>query len=179
MSTPSREQVAAATATLAFVKAFVAWTRRAAMEQAGASVPRLELLYELHCNGPRKMADLADTLGVTPRAVTTLVDALEADDLVKRSPHPTDRRITMIDITADGAKVEAQFGAFQAAVMDLFAHIEDSDAAAMQRAFQTLLDRIQATERYASSAIGRSARSGGQADGQPSQAPGSPSTQGS
>ena len=133
-----------AAATLNFVKAFDGWLRRASVSQAGESVPRLQLLYELHCNGPRKMADLAGTLGVTPRAVTTLVDALEGEDLVRRRAHPTDRRITIIDITGDGARVEHQFAALQASLVDLFADLDDADAAAMQRGFAAILRRMEA-----------------------------------
>ena len=126
-----------------FVKAFDGWLRRASVSRAGESVPRLQLLYELHCNGPRKMADLADTLGVTPRAVTTLVDALEGEELVKRRAHPTDRRITMIDITGDGGRVEQQFAALQASLVDLFADLDEDDAAAMQRGFAAILERME------------------------------------
>ncbi len=145
MTTPV-DKAAVAAATMNFVKAFDAWLRRASVVQAGESVPRLQLLYELHCNGPRKMADLADTLGVTPRAVTTLVDALEGEELVRRRPHPTDRRITMIDITGDGARVEQQFAALQSSLLELFADLDEADAAAMQRAFAAILDRIERPE---------------------------------
>jgi len=86
-----------ANATAAFVKAFDAWMRRASVANAGESESRLRLLYELHCNGPRKMADLADTLSVTPRNITALVDGLEAESLVRRSPHPTDRRVERVE----------------------------------------------------------------------------------
>jgi DNA-binding MarR family transcriptional regulator len=129
---------------MAFVKAFDAWSRRASVAKAGESVPRLQLLYELHCNGPRKMADLAETLAVTPRAVTTLVDALEAEDLVRRSAHPTDRRITMVEITGGADTVEAQFSAFQSEVADLFSDLDDADAEALRRAFRVLRQRIVA-----------------------------------
>ena len=144
--TTSVDKAAVAAATMNFVKAFDGWLRRASVSQAGESVPRLQLLYELHCNGPRKMADLADTLGVTPRAVTTLVDALEGEELVRRRPHPTDRRITMIDITGDGAKVEQQFAALQASLLELFADLDEADAAALQRAFAAILQRIERPE---------------------------------
>src|SRR6266496_167335 len=95
--TPSPDAVA--DATMAFVRSFDAWMKRASVANAGESVARLRLLNELHCNGPQKMADLADTLGVTPRNVTALVDALEAESQVRRAAHPTDRRVTMIEIT--------------------------------------------------------------------------------
>ena len=81
-----------------FVQTFDSWSRRTAVSSAQESVPRLRLLYELHCNGPRRMADLADALGVTPRNVTALVDGLESEHLVRRLPHPTDRRVTMVEM---------------------------------------------------------------------------------
>lgn len=127
---------------MAFAKVFEAWVRRASVAESGESVPRLQLLNELHCNGPQKMADLADTLGVTPRAVTSLVDALEAEDLVKRSPHPTDRRVTMVEITGGAKTVEQGFAAFESAVGDLFDGLDDAEAEALQRALGVLRKRI-------------------------------------
>ena len=35
-------------------------------------------------------------------SVTNIVDRLEADGLVKRIPHPTDRRTTLVEITETG-----------------------------------------------------------------------------
>jgi DNA-binding MarR family transcriptional regulator len=34
--------------------------------------------------------------------VTNIVDRLESDGLVRRTPHPTDRRTTLVEITAAG-----------------------------------------------------------------------------
>jgi DNA-binding MarR family transcriptional regulator len=50
------------------------------------------------------MTGLADALAVTPRRVTALVDALEADGLVERRPHPTDGRSTVVSLTDSGRK---------------------------------------------------------------------------
>lgn len=127
---------------MAFAKVFDAWVRRASVIESGESAPRLQLLNELHCNGPQKMADLAETLGVTPRAVTSLVDALEAEDLVRRTAHPTDRRITMVEITGGAATVEQGYAAFESAVGDLFDGLDDVEAAALQRALGVLRERI-------------------------------------
>ncbi|MGN6168057.1 MAG: MarR family winged helix-turn-helix transcriptional regulator, partial [Solirubrobacteraceae bacterium] len=41
---------------------------------------------------------------VTPRRVTALVDALEADGLVERTPHPTDGRSTVVRLRHSGRK---------------------------------------------------------------------------
>ena len=131
-----------ANATAAFVKAFDAWMRRASVANAGESESRLRLLYELHCNGPRKMADLADTLSVTPRNITALVDGLEAESLVRRSPHPTDRRITMIELTGGAATVQERFDLFQAAVTGLFADLSDPDRRTLVRLLSALEAKI-------------------------------------
>jgi len=143
---PSGERLELADATMEFVLAFDAWVRRASLSNAGEGVSRLRLLNELHCNGPRKMTDLAESLGVTPRNVTALVDALEAEDLVRRTPHPTDRRITMVEITGGSVAVDGQIGALRAAIGGLFAGVSDADRAAFERVMATVEARLDPDE---------------------------------
>jgi DNA-binding MarR family transcriptional regulator len=144
-STPTPPDLA--DATVEFVVAFDAWMQKASMANAGERVARLRLLYELHCNGPRKMAELADTMGVTPRNITALVDGLEAEGMVRRAPHPTDRRVTMIEITGGSASVERQFAALQSAVVDLFAGVSDEDRAVFARVLDSVRGRLEAATR--------------------------------
>ena len=54
------------------------------------------------------MTQLAKALDVTQRRVTALVDALEADNLVERRPHPTDGRSTVVTITKRGIQDQRQ-----------------------------------------------------------------------
>jgi DNA-binding MarR family transcriptional regulator len=138
---PSAAVVAAAVAS--FVQAFDGWSRRRALE-AGASEPRLRLLNELHCVGPRKMADLAGVLGVTPRNVTALVDGLEAEGLVARTSHPTDRRVTLVALTGGAERVEAQFATYQASLAGLFAELGKKDRRALARVLPELEARMRA-----------------------------------
>ncbi|APU39093.1 MarR family winged helix-turn-helix transcriptional regulator [Streptomyces sp. TN58] len=49
-----------------------------------------------------RMADLAARLEVVPRAVTTLVDGLEASGCVRRVPDPANRRVIRIELTESG-----------------------------------------------------------------------------
>jgi DNA-binding MarR family transcriptional regulator len=49
------------------------------------------------------MREIGGELGISPRNMTAMVDALEQAHLVVRRPHPSDRRATLIDLTADGA----------------------------------------------------------------------------
>jgi len=143
-SAPGISTVELADETMEFVLALDAWMKKASVTSAGESVARLRLLNELHCNGPRKMADLADSLGVTPRNVTALVDALEAEEMVRRTAHPTDRRITMVEITGGSASVEQQVDALRRAIADLFDGVSDHERAAFAKVLSRINARIQA-----------------------------------
>jgi DNA-binding MarR family transcriptional regulator len=54
---------------------------------------------------PLSMGELATVLGMDPPNVTTMIDDLQRTGLVQRQPHPTDRRVMLVVITAAGAKV--------------------------------------------------------------------------
>lgn len=79
-----------------------------AIEALALTPSRMHLLWELGQRGPVPQRVLAEALKVTPRAVTGLVDALVADALVTREPHPGDRRATLVTLTPDGARLVAQ-----------------------------------------------------------------------
>lgn len=72
------------------------------LERRGLTVARTHLLWILHHEGPSTQAVLAGALGVTPRYVTTLVDALDATGLAERRPHPVDRRAVLVHLTERG-----------------------------------------------------------------------------
>lgn len=72
------------------------------MDRRGLTMQRTHLMWVLHHQGPSTQAQLAAAVGVTPRYVTTLVDALDATGLAVRGPHPTDRRAVLVDLTDRG-----------------------------------------------------------------------------
>jgi DNA-binding MarR family transcriptional regulator len=65
----------------------------------GMGFARGRVLWALQESGPVVMRALSQRLGISPRTVTGLIDALEADGWVTRTPHPEDRRATIIAIT--------------------------------------------------------------------------------
>lgn len=136
----STDELAAAAA--GFASAFDRWANRRAVE-AGLSAQRLRLLNTIHCQGPQKMADLAEALTVTPRNVTALVDGLEADGLIRRVPHSTDRRITMVELRCNSASVESQYRAFQDSVGELFGDLTPAERETLLRIFKALRPRLQ------------------------------------
>jgi DNA-binding MarR family transcriptional regulator len=62
----------------------------------------MRVLAELAIHGPMMMGALGQELCVTPRYVTALIDALEAEQLVRRLRHPSDRRATLVELTPAG-----------------------------------------------------------------------------
>jgi DNA-binding MarR family transcriptional regulator len=78
--------------------AYVRWAE-SQMEHDGISPQRMYLLGTLYEYGPMMMCDLKGRLGVTATNITAHVDALEREGLVTRSPHPADRRATLVVLT--------------------------------------------------------------------------------
>lgn len=56
----------------------------------------------LSSEGARRLSYLSRYLMVHPTTVTQLVDQMEGKGLVKREPHPTDRRTTLAVLTPKG-----------------------------------------------------------------------------
>jgi DNA-binding MarR family transcriptional regulator len=52
--------------------------------------------------GTARPAELRDTLHLPAQTITSVLDQLQAAGLVKRSPHPRDRRSTIAEITPAG-----------------------------------------------------------------------------
>ena len=100
--------------------AFTRWAE-SHMHEKGLTPQRLRLLWPLMENGPMMMSALRDELGVTATNITAMVDVLEKDNMVKRAPHATDRRATMITITPKAEKLLTEnCGEFRDRVADIF-----------------------------------------------------------
>ena len=69
-------------------------------------------LRMLNHHGAIRLSDLSGRLHIAPRSATEVVDALESRGLVERRPDPSDRRATLVELTAHGTSV---LGAIRAA----------------------------------------------------------------
>ena len=49
-----------------------------------------------------KLREIAERLRIAPRSATEVIDGLEERELVKRVPHPKDRRARLVVITEEG-----------------------------------------------------------------------------
>ena len=135
--------------TAAFSHTFLRWIDAQASD--GLTLPRLRLVERLHCHGPAMMRTLADELDLSPRNMTALVDSLEADGLVARRPHPTDRRATMIELTAGGSEAaEAVLSPAMGAMSCLFTDLSP----AQQVQFAEIMGVLNAGMRRRSTGTG-------------------------
>jgi DNA-binding MarR family transcriptional regulator len=98
-----------------------------------------------HYDSPPRMTDLAERLEVVPRAVTTLVDGLEASGKVRRAPDPTNRRVIRIELTDDGHKALRELReARQSAAAEILQPLTDAQREALGGLLDTLIDGTSA-----------------------------------
>lgn len=84
----------------------VQWARRFRIPemQTGLTPERLELLSMLCWEGPMPANELADMLGVSPPAITRMVNGLEQIGYVRRGREIIDGRLVVIRPTAAGRR---------------------------------------------------------------------------
>lgn len=127
----------------AFGPLYMKWAR-SRLQDRGMTYARMRLLGALHCGGPQIMTSISDELGVTRRNVTALVDALEEEGLVRRKPHPTDRRATVIEMTVQGERtMDRIYDEHRASVAELFAALGEEDKEELSRMLGVLREALR------------------------------------
>lgn len=117
----------------------------AGLADRGLSLARAGLIWELQRGGPVTQRALSQALRVTPRNVTGLVDALEADGLVERKPHPDDRRATLVRLSQTGEELAATLAQEQDGFAAyLFGELSAAELAAAKEVMKQLVNRVRA-----------------------------------
>lgn len=110
----------------------------------GLTPARTHLLWELGQRGPVPQRVLAEALKVTPRAVTGLVDALVAQELVTREAHPADRRATLVTLTARGETLVDQLKRdHKTLARALFASMPHNEFESFSQSLAGVIDRLR------------------------------------
>jgi DNA-binding MarR family transcriptional regulator len=88
---------------------------------------------------PLRMTELADRLGIVPRSLTTVIDALEETGLVRREIDPSNRRAILLHLTERGAAVRDDMRqARRLAAEALFAPLSEDDRKTLARLLSAL-----------------------------------------
>lgn len=122
----------------------------ARMSAAGLSLARFRVLQALASSGRLRMNELSAALGVVPRTVTTIIDALENDHMVARLADPADRRATLLEITEEGLgqlhRLRAVHDAAAAELFDVLTQAEKQQLAGLLRRLQAAADADPGTD---------------------------------
>ncbi|MEU7427427.1 MULTISPECIES: MarR family transcriptional regulator [unclassified Streptomyces] len=116
--------------------------RHLEQRELGVTPAQSRLLRTLaHYGSPPRMADLAERLEVVPRAVTTLVDGLEANGKVRRVADPANRRVTRIELTEEGHSALRELrGARRSAAEEILAPLTEKERQVLGVLLDTLID---------------------------------------
>jgi DNA-binding MarR family transcriptional regulator len=107
------------------------------------SYDRARVLETLHCNGPQRMRDIADQVDLPARNLTAVADSLEMGHLVRRTPHPTDRRATLLEVTDAGrSAIENAMGPRLMGIDALFDVLSATEKARLLSGLKRLVDAM-------------------------------------
>ncbi len=114
--------------------------RQRLREQFGITLPRFDLMAQLE-REPQglSMSELSRRMMVTGGNVTSIVDQLEKEQLVRRQMQVTDRRSFTVSLTEDGRTVfSAMARAHEGWVVELLAPMNESEQEKLHNLLGTL-----------------------------------------
>jgi MarR family 2-MHQ and catechol resistance regulon transcriptional repressor len=107
----------------------------------GVTTAQYGILLESMRSGPLMLTELSDLIFRSNSTITALIDRLEADELVKRLAHETDRRVTLVELTPAGRDLMERIrGPHRAALADMLACLSPEEMVLLRG----LVDRVRA-----------------------------------
>jgi DNA-binding MarR family transcriptional regulator len=106
--------------------------RRQVSDALGMSFSRTRALRRL-AHRSLSMGELAAALGIDRPNATVLVDDLETQGLVRRRPHPTDRRAKLVEATRKGKALARRAEAILSTPPPALADMDEADLEALRR----------------------------------------------
>ncbi len=91
-----------------------------ALEKHGVIAPQVGMLKLLESLGPTSQVDLGSQLSIDKASMVKLIDNLESNELITRTPSPNDRRINLLQNTKKGSQLLAQASACRMQIEDKF-----------------------------------------------------------
>jgi DNA-binding MarR family transcriptional regulator len=116
--------------------------RRAVIEAVGLSFGRTRAVRRV-ARQPLSMGELATSLSIDRPNATVVVDELEALGLVRRTPHPTDRRAKLVEATPKGRDLARRADVILATPPAGLSALSDADLATLRRILAGAVGRPQ------------------------------------
>lgn len=112
---------------------------------SGLSLTAASTLARVCTDGPIRLTDLSAREGVAQPSMTQLVNRLERDGYVQRTPSPDDGRVVLVEATVDGRELLTRRRGDQVAFLRAaFDRLPAKDQAAIDRAQPALRRLAQA-----------------------------------
>jgi DNA-binding MarR family transcriptional regulator len=115
-------------------------------DQVGIAPEAFEVLLRLSRSpqGRLRMSELSERLAITTGGTTRMMERLERDGLVRRTPSTSDRRVVYAEVTETGrAELERAIGPHLADLTDIFTHrLSAADVADLERGLRALRDAL-------------------------------------
>ena len=111
----------------------------------GLSPRQYVLLAVLGSDAPASQLKLAELCGLLPAQVVPVLDEMESRGLVERTRSETDRRRSVVRVTAAGRKLLVKADALGASIMDaLFTDVDPEARERLDEMFRVALARARA-----------------------------------
>ena len=116
---------------------------QAVVKSSGLSTAQMHTIeivgHSIHGGGALRMKELAKKMGVTTGTLTVMIDRLEQQGMLKRTPHETDRRSYLIALTEKGQGLFAEHHQYH---LRLTEEITATLSPEEQRLFSGVLEKI-------------------------------------
>lgn len=113
--------------------------RREVSDALGMSFARIKAIRRL-AREPMALWELASTLGIDAPYATVVVDDLEAQGLVRRRPHPSDRRAKLVEVTRKGKDMARRADKILGTPPTALASLGPADVEALVQVLQLIAD---------------------------------------
>jgi DNA-binding MarR family transcriptional regulator len=121
-----------------FYNKISSWEQDVAKD-SGLSTPQMHTVEIVGRNVSLRMKELATKMGITTGSLTVMIDRLAEQGFVRRTPHETDRRSWLIELTDKGQLIFARHHQHH---LQLTEEITAVLSAEEQRLFAGLLKKI-------------------------------------
>ncbi len=114
-------------------------------EEFSTTLPRFDVLAQLD-RAPEglTMSGLSARMMVSAGNITGLVTRLADEGLVERAPHPEDRRVQVVRMTAEGQReFDRMTPAHASWVTEMFKELSDTEIQAMHKALGHLKEHLE------------------------------------